>query len=137
MKRKRELMITLLIIAGAVLFRVALALVTSAAGGPNTISTANLPVQSGQVTVTISNREYHPSILVITTGTTVTWVNHDLIAHTVTEGQRASAIPQGFNSGILASGRSWTYTFHTLGTFAYTCTFHPDMNGHIVIKQRK
>jgi plastocyanin len=133
-KRKRELMIIFLIIGGAVLFRVVLALATSAAGGPASINTANLPVQSGHVTVTISNREYHPAILVITSGTTVTWVNRDPMAHTVTEGQHASATPRGFNSGLLASGQTWTTTFHTPGTFVYTCTFHPDMNGHIVIK---
>jgi plastocyanin len=136
-KRKRELTIIFLIIGGAVLFRVVLALATSVAGGPSApVNTANLPVQSGHVTVTISNREYHPAILVITPGTTVTWVNRDPMAHNVTEGQRASATAQGFHSGVLASGQSWTDTFHTSGTFAYTCTFHPDMNGYIVIKQK-
>jgi plastocyanin len=136
-KHKRELMIAFLIIGAAVLFRVILAVATNAAGGPTTVNAANLPVQSGHVTITMSNREYRPAIIVITPGTTVTWVNRDPMAHTVTEGRHASATPHGFNSGVIAAGQSWSETFRTPGTFAYTCTFHPDMNGYIVVKQKQ
>jgi plastocyanin len=135
-KHKRELSIALLIIGAAVLFRIILAMATNAAGGPTTVNAANVPVQSGHITVTISHREYRPAIIVITTGTTVTWINRDPMAHTVTEGRRAIATPHGFNSGIMSTGQSWTETFRTPGTFAYTCTFHPDMNGYIIVKQQ-
>ena len=88
-KHKRELIIIMALIGGAVLFRVGLALATSSVGGQTTVNTTNLPVQSGHVTIIISSKEYHAATVVITVGTSVTWVNQDPMAHTVTEGQDA------------------------------------------------
>ncbi len=112
-KHRRELLIGLLLIVGAVLFRLVLALGAQYSGGQSTVNTTNLPVQSGHVTVKMSGKEYHAATIVITAGTTVTWVNDDPMVHTVTEGQHASATPHGFNSGFLAPGDSWSYIFGT------------------------
>ncbi len=138
-RRQREWGLVCLLIVGAVLFRIILAVTANAANAANqqtSVNTTGLPLQSGRVTVSISNKLYHPATLLVTAGTTVTWVNHDPMAHTVTQGAHASATPHGFASGVLASGQSWSYTFRTPGTYTYTCLFHPDMNGAVVVKQQ-
>jgi manganese oxidase len=132
-KHRRELLIGLLVVVGAVVFRLLLALAGQYTGGQTTANTAHLPVQSGHVMVSLSEKEYHPTTIVITVGATVTWVNHDPMVHTVTEGQHASAATHGFNSGFLAPGQSWSYTFNTPGTYPYTCLIHPSMNGYVVV----
>jgi len=132
--RKRELLICLIIIGAAVLFRFSLILLNDWFGGPPTVNTTDLPVQSGHVTITMSSRAYHAKAVVVIVGTVVTWVNQDPMAHTVTEGQDGTALSHGFNSGVIAPGASWNYTFKTPGTYWYTCTFHPDMNGLVVVK---
>lgn len=134
-ERKREILIILILIGGAVLFKVALLVINNTIGNQSSTNITNLPVQSGHVTVTMSQRAYHANIIVITVGTTVTWTNRDPMDHTVTQGKGAAATPHGFNSGVMTSGQSWSYTFTTPGTYQYTCLFHPDMNGQVVVKK--
>lgn len=136
-KRKREILIILLLIGGAVLFKVALTLVNGQINSQSPTDIAHLPLQSGHVTVTLSERAFHADVIVVTVGTTVTWVNHDPMAHTVTEGQGATAAPRGFNSGILTEGKSWSYVFKTPGTYLYTCLLHADMNGRVVVEKAR
>jgi plastocyanin len=133
--RKRELLIILALIIGAALFRGGLLLIPNQSDGQLLVNAASLTVQHGQVTVTMSNRIYHPNALAVTVGTTVTWINHDPMDHTVTEGQGASATPHGFTSGLIAQGKSWSYVFKTPGTYLYTCLLHADMNGQIIVKK--
>ena len=78
---------------------------------------------------------YNPSPINITKGTTVTWTNHDNTAHTVTEGNPSGySPPNGFDSGILAPGKTFTHTFGTAGTIQYYCTLHPTMLGEVIVK---
>lgn len=51
-------------------------------------------------------------------GTTVTWIYQAALPHTVT------ADDGSFNSGTLASGDTFTFTFEEAGTFPYYCRFH-------------
>jgi plastocyanin len=132
---KRLVLETVLIIGGAVLFKIVLVLLNAHVNPSTTTDIANLPVHSGQVTVTISSMQYRPAVLVVTPGTRVTWVNDDPMDHTVTEGQNASPTPHGFNSNLLSSEQSWTHMFNVPGTYHYTCEVHPSMNAIIVVKQ--
>jgi plastocyanin len=59
---------------------------------------------------------------------TVTWVNNDNAAHTVT------ARDGSFDSGNLGSGDSYTYTFTTPGTYRYYCAYHSWMVGTVVVE---
>ena len=54
-------------------------------------------------------------------GTKVTWVNKDTVTHTVTS-QGISL----FDSGNLATGATFSYTFARAGTYPSYCTIHPD-----------
>jgi plastocyanin len=79
-------------------------------------------------TVTIENVQYNPARLTVRRGERIVWVNKDLFPHTVTATDRA------FDSGSIDVSRSWTFTAHKPGTFRYSCTFHPTMQGTIEVK---
>lgn len=100
---------------------------------------------SSVVQVTIENYAFTPSDLTITAGTTITWVNKDSVGHTVTEGTSESPKApsdrvfdsshgtSGANVTTIPSGRSWSFTFTTPGTYDYYCIPHPYMRGHITV----
>ncbi len=58
---------------------------------------------------------------------TVTWINKDTTAHTVT---RNTSL---FDSGTMTTGTAWSYTFTASGTHHYYSTIHPMMVGTIVV----
>ena len=72
---------------------------------------------------------YAPNPVTITSGTTVVWTNNDSIAHTST-----SETPGVFDSGTIAAGGKFSFTFQNKGTVAYHCTIHPGMVGTIVVQ---
>src|SRR5262245_62744462 len=73
---------------------------------------------------TMGSAAYAPNPVTVTAGTTVTWTNNDSIAHTAT-----SDTGGVFNSGTIAAGGKYSFTFNTRGTYPYHCTFHPGMVG--------
>jgi plastocyanin len=79
-------------------------------------------------TVTIDTSRFEPETLSVVAGDTLVWVNKDLVAHT------ATSKPGVFDSGLIAPGKSWTYRTKRVGDFAYTCTYHPTMNGMLRVK---
>ncbi|MGC2574719.1 MAG: plastocyanin/azurin family copper-binding protein [Candidatus Nitrosopolaris sp.] len=82
-----------------------------------------------------STEPYNPSPLSVPVGTTVTWINNDNTGHTVTQGNPSgNTPPNGFDSDILAPGRTFTHTFGTAGTIQYYCTLHPTMLGEVIVK---
>ncbi len=60
-------------------------------------------------------------------GTTVTWTNQDGVFHTVTADDRSS------DSGTLSQGQTFSLTFGQSGTFSYSCSIHPFMQGVVVV----
>jgi plastocyanin len=78
--------------------------------------------------VEISDNAFSPSALTVPVGSTVTWKNDDPYAHTVTmQGTN------GFDSGNLGSGKTFSETFTTPGTYTYSCSIHPSMIGTITV----
>jgi plastocyanin len=57
----------------------------------------------------------------------VTWTNNDTAAHTATSTDGV------WDSKILNTGDSFSYTFDEAGTFAYICSLHPKMTAQIVV----
>ncbi len=94
----------------------------------------------GGGTVSIQNFAFSPQTLTVKVGTKVTWMNNDSAPHTVTSASNksVSATPTGlFDSGQLAPGRTFSFTFTKAGTYFYECTIHkamPAMHGEIVVK---
>src|SRR5712691_5580161 len=65
--------------------------------------------------------EFTPGTLNVPAGTSVTWLNHDSIVHSVTEG--APDAPGGlFDSGLFDQNQSFTFTFTDPGQYSYFCT---------------
>lgn len=66
--------------------------------------------------------------LAVPIGTTVTWINHDDDAHTVT------STTNTFRSPGLDTDDTYSYTFTKPGTYEYFCTLHPLMTGKVVVR---
>jgi plastocyanin len=84
---------------------------------PTSIPTAT----PGTVSVVIKNFAFDPSTITIPVGTTVMWTQMDNAYCTVTG--------DGFDSGILGQGETFSWTFNIAGTYSYSCSFHPNMTG--------
>jgi plastocyanin len=78
--------------------------------------------------ITIDNFTFTPKELTIAVGTTVKWVNHDDIPHTVVEKKTS------FRSKALDTDDSYSFTFASAGEFDYFCGLHPHMVGKVIVK---
>lgn len=142
----------ILIIAGALLIiLVAIWAITSLVGNKPSTATTTLSTpapstsevttpaspapstnQTQASTIAISNFAFSPSTLTVKKGTMVTWTNQDSAPHTVTDD---SDTAHGPNSGQFSSGKTYSFTFGTVGTYHYHCAVHPDMKGTIVVTE--
>jgi len=91
----------------------------------NTNQTSNS--SSSANAVTIQNMAFNPATLNVQVGTTVTWTNKDSNTHRVVSDSGL------FDSGDLANGKSFSYTFNQTGSYPYHCSIHPSMTGTIVV----
>ena len=119
-------------------FRLVLALVTVAACGgggssdsnPTTPTTPTTPATPIATTsVTLQNNLFDPAAIVVSPSAVVTFTNSDGIAHNVS-----------FANTNIASVPNWTSGARTVnmpataGTYGYTCTIHPGMNGTVKVQ---
>jgi plastocyanin len=91
-----------------------------------TTTTANVSIPVGARTA--GSAAYMPNPVMITAGSTVTWTNNDTIPHTSTSDSGA------FDSGNIAPGAKFSFTFNTRGTFPYHCTLHTGMVASVVVQ---
>ena len=77
--------------------------------------------------VEIKQMQFQPASLTVQKGDTVVWINHDIVAHDVTE--QAGKL---WTSGPLAPGESWSLVV-TKST-DYYCSIHVVMKGKLVMK---
>jgi len=80
-----------------------------------------------------TDRCYIPSLIVIESGKSVTWVNEDSAFHSVTSGFYG-APTNLFDSGHLDPFESFTLTFDEVGIYDYFCTLHPWMKGQVTVE---
>jgi plastocyanin len=85
------------------------------------------PTSTGN-SVSIANFAFSPASLTVKVGTKVSWTNHDTVTHTVTADKGA------FNSGPLAPGSTFSFTFTKAGTYSYHCNIHRSMMATIVVQ---
>jgi len=101
----------------------AMALAPAAAGAarrPAHPSTSSAP-PARELAVAIDGMRFVPATLAVRPGDRVTWVNKDLVPHTVT------ARDGRFDSKAIASGASFTWTASGRGHVDYACLYHPTM----------
>jgi len=84
------------------------------------------PEFHADITERVEFQDIEDSFLIIKKGTTVTWVNQEDTAHTV-----SGTI---FDSGTILKGITFSHTFDTEGTFDYICNIHPSMTGSVVVQ---
>jgi len=80
------------------------------------------------ITVNIKNLSFDPNTINIKTGTKVTWINNDNVAHTIT-----SDSGDLLKSPIITPGRSFSFTFTDPGSENYHCSIHTMMKGNVTI----
>jgi len=73
--------------------------------------------------------KFNPEDLTINVGDTVTWTNDDGGAHTAT----STDGPASFDSGNIATGATWSFTFTEAGTYDYKCDYHSSMTATITV----
>ncbi len=79
-------------------------------------------------TVVIRNLAFYPANLEVKAGTTVTWINESLGAHTVTFNDSSIT-----SSGLLNHGDTFSYTFTKAGVYTYFCDLHEAMTGQVTV----
>jgi glucose/arabinose dehydrogenase/plastocyanin len=81
-------------------------------------------------------QSYDPNPINIKVGDTVTWINADVVAHTVTSGKDYDPLTSGslFNSGSIISNGAYSHKFTNPGIYDYFCLFHPSMKGQVIVR---
>lgn len=94
-------------------------LIISNSGSVPTTTTTATPIA-------IKNFAFSPLNLTVATGTMVTWTNQDAAPHQIKS--------DAFNSTILNTGDTFSYTFTKAGTYNYSCSIHPSMLGTVTVQ---
>lgn len=77
--------------------------------------------------VTMQRVSFSPEVITVHVGDTVEWRNDDIVAHTATSKEA------GFDVNVLP-GKSGQVVLKRAGEFAYSCRYHPNMRGRVVVK---
>ena len=107
----------------------AIAVLATIAGCSGASAGGASPVATNQVDLPASYR-FAPAAVVVPTGATVTWTNHDNFTHSV------QFLDGGLPTDplVMEPGQSVTFTFTRAGTFSYQCHFHPqNMKGSVTV----
>lgn len=109
----------------------ALALVITACNGSSgepAATTADAGANAGEdLEITIDNFDFSGAETAAV-GDTVTIANEDSVGHTWT------AVDGEFDSGTLAEGETFEFTFDEAGEFDYFCSIHPQMAGTVTVE---
>ncbi len=89
---------------------------SSSSNGTPAASAAKLP-STPVSAISIKGGKFRPKNATVKVGSTLTWTNNDTAPVTV-----ASDAPGLFNSGAIAPGATWQYTFTKAGVFPYHST---------------
>ena len=84
----------------------------------------------GSNTIAIKDFQFSPQTLVISAGSTVTWVNKDEEPHKVVE------VNSLFTSKPLDTDDKFTFEFKTAGIYEFFCALHPRMTGKITVQAK-
>lgn len=135
-----------LIVHYVLLFLLAFMLISFAGCGSDSSTSTNPPPDNnpddpptdtqGPNDVWMEGSSFNVANLEIEAGTTVTWTNKSSMDHTVTSGSRGGD-DEGdlFDSGTIAPGGTFTFTFPDAGTYAYFCKLHPGMDAEVTVTE--
>jgi plastocyanin len=102
------------------------------------VALASSPAHAQDVTVGVAkdaqqnpkdgNWVFTPATVTINVGDTVTWRNNSQMPHTSTSNDDV------WDSGNLAPGQSFSFTFKEAGTFGYYCAYHEGQVGKVIVR---
>ena len=124
-------------ISAIVLFGAAVGMVTSPlAFADHPTATVRNPVGTSVPGCEETDECFIPSVVTVDVGGTVTWINEDAAAHTITSGVLADGGPDGvFDSGLFSPETEFSHTFEAAGEYPYFCLVHPWMNGLVIVQE--
>jgi len=76
---------------------------------------------------------YDPPSLIIFTGGEIIWRNDDSSSHTVTSGNIIEGPDKIFDSGLIKTGKTFSFKFEKAGTYNYFCMIHPWANASVTV----
>lgn len=95
-------------------------------------ATSNPPAATVKIVgASLSSFGFSPGSVTVKVGDTVEWINNTSVAHTSTS-DSGSAVSWD-SSAIQSGGGTFSFTFTKAGTYTYHCSFHPSMQGTIVV----
>jgi plastocyanin len=104
-------------------------LLAGCGGGSKKSSTSSTSSSgaAGGTSVSMKDIQFDPKSLTVKVGQTVTWTNDDSVDHNVIAGDGT------FKSGNFGHGATFKWKATKAGTFKYTCTIHPGMDGTLTV----
>ena len=108
-------------------------------------ATAEKPAATVSIT---EGLKYKPDKVTVYVGDTIEWKNDAKEAHTVTVDAKLakkkgdSELPkgaEGFNSGLIEPGKTYSHKFTVAGTYKYFCMGHEmqGLTGEVIVKEKK
>jgi plastocyanin len=98
-------------------------------GGHHALAAKDAPASH---VITIEGMKFSPDAVRVHVGDRIEFKNADLVPHTAT-----AKGANGFDSGLIKAGESWTFAPTKPGSLNYACSFHPTMTGRIVVVGEK
>lgn len=92
----------------------------------NWILKLRTPDAEQHLNVFIRDGQFVPNSNPIKKGSKVRWINEDTRAHTVSG--------EGWGSGQIEPGKTYTKTFDTAGRYTYSCSNHPSEKGELIVE---
>jgi plastocyanin len=96
--------------------------------GSATTAGVSTTAGAGGVQVSLKDFRMDPETVTVQVGQSVTWTNNDSVTHDVVGDNNE------FDSGTLAPGATFTFTFESAGTITYHCSIHPSMKATVVVQ---
>ena len=96
--------------------------------------TITIPQGTGIPGCQETNECFIPYVVTIDVGTTVTWSNDDIAAHTVTSGNKDDGPDGVFGSSLFRAGDTFEHTFDVAGEYPYFCMVRPWMAGVVIVE---
>jgi plastocyanin len=108
--------------------RLATLLVGAALLSPVVLASPAVGESGSSPTVKIQYSMFTPDNLDVPVGTTVSWVNHDNVEHSVNSAEG------GIKQSVKSNGGTLRHTFDRPGAYPYYCHWHSSMRGTINVR---
>ena len=91
------------------------------------------PASPKPVVISQQSLTFQPHITVVPVGTTVSFENHDRVAHNIFWPSVAGNKKLSHNMGTWPTGEGRAFKFDTPGVVPLLCNVHPEMNAYVIV----